>query len=75
MGVSMKERELINEINHDENLLDLVIRYVKDLKKVEVESPCQYTVEEVKERIQIGMESLERGEYKSQNDMRSKYSI
>lgn len=54
LDINIKERELINEINQDENLLELVLTYVRDLKKDNLQLPCQYSMEELKERITLG---------------------
>ena len=49
-----KERELIQEIDHDANLLELALKYVRELKKTKQKAPCQYTTDELKARLREG---------------------
>lgn len=63
--------ELLNELSHfstDNDKLRKVIDFVKSLghkeeEKVHTAPPCQYTVEEMKQRIEKAIEDIEHGEY------------
>lgn len=73
--IKAKEKELIQEINSDINLLELALAYVRNLKKVKTQAPCQYSVEELKVRLQKGRQAAKTGAYKTQAEMRNKYTL
>lgn len=56
INISTKEIELIQEINNDANLLESALKYVRKLKKAKAQTPCQYSVEELKSRLAKGRE-------------------
>ena len=73
--VGAKEQELIREINSNPDLLDLTLEYIRNLKKSQQFPPCQYTVDELKERLKKGRASVKEGLYKTQSEMRQKHII
>lgn len=75
LDISAKERELITEINQDENLLESALSYVRKMKKSKRQAPCRYSTEELKTRLQRGCQALKEGDYKTQEEMRSKYIL
>lgn len=75
INISAKERELISEINQDESLLESALKHVRKLKKSKTQAPCQYSTKELKARLQRGRQALKDGDYKSQAEMRSKYTL
>lgn len=75
LELKAKEKELIQEINNDANLLDSALRYVRKLKKTQQEVPCQYSVDELKTRLKQGRIAAKEGAYKTQSEMRSKRTL
>jgi hypothetical protein len=73
--IKAKERELIQEINNDANLLELVLQYVRKLKKTQQKAPCQYTIDELKARLKEGRISAKEGTCKTQSEMRQKHTL
>jgi len=73
--INLKEQELINEINNDATLLDFALQYVKRLKRTESIPPCQYSIEDLKDRLKSGRIAEKEGNYKSQEEMRRKHSL
>lgn len=73
--IKAKEKELIQEINSDASLLDSALKYVRKLKKSQQEAPCQYTVDELKTRLKKGRVAAKEGAYKTQSEMKNKYSL
>ena len=71
--IQAKERELIQEINNDANLLELALTYIRKLKKNQQDAPCQYSIEELKERLKAGRIAAKEGVYKTQSEMRQKH--
>lgn len=49
--IEAKEQELIREIDSDASLLDSVLKFIRQLKKTQGKSPCQYTADELKVRL------------------------
>lgn len=70
-----KEQELIQEINNDANLLESALKYVRNLKKNQEKVPCQYSIDELKTRLKKGRVAVKEGAYKTQSEMRSKYTL
>lgn len=64
-------KEFIKDIDSEETLNKLK-QYLKKLKKRSL--PCQYTEEELKLRINQGIEDAKNGLGCTQEDMRKKYS-
>ena len=75
LDISAKERELITEINQDKDLLEFALSYVREMKKSKLQTPCRYSTEELKTRLQRGRQALKEGDYKTQEEMRSKYIL
>ena len=75
LEISLKEQELIREINSDTSLLESALQYVKSLKQAKDIPPCQYSIEELKERLKSGRVAEREGIYKTQAEMRSKHHI
>ena len=76
LEIKAKEKELIQEINSDASLLDSLLQYVRKLKKSQQETPCQYTVDELKTRLKRKGRLAAKDEvYKTQSEMRNKYSL
>ena len=73
--IQTKERELIEEINSDANLLELALIYIRKLKKNQQVTPCQYSIEELKVRLKKGRVSAKEGAYKTQSEMRQKHVL
>jgi hypothetical protein len=73
--IKAREKELIQEIDSDLTLLESALNYVRKLKQSKTKAPCQYSVEELKERLRKGRQSAKSGVYKTQSEMRSKYTL
>ena len=73
--IKIKEQELIQEINNDVNLLESALKYIRQLKKTQQKAPCQYTVDELKERLNMGRIAAKEGAYKTQSEMRQKHVL
>jgi len=73
--IKAKEQELMREINNDAGLLDSALRYVRKIKKTKSQAPCQYSIEELKGRLQNGRKAAKAGACKTQEEMRSKHSV
>ena len=73
--IQAKERELIQEINSDANLLESALIYIRKLKKNQQVAPCQYSIEELKVRLKKGRISAKEGAYKTQSEMRQKHVL
>lgn len=50
--INNKERELLREINRDPKLLDSALQHVRQLKQAQQKSPCQYSIDELKTRLE-----------------------
>ena len=73
--IQAKERELIQEINNDANLLELALIYIRKLKNNQQVTPCQYSIEELKVRLKQGRIAAKTGAYKTQSEMRQKHIL
>ena len=73
--IQAKERELIQEINSDANLLELALSYIRRLKNNQQVAPCQYSIEELKVRLKKGRISAKEGVHKTQSEMRQKHVL
>ncbi len=73
--IKAKERELLQEINNDDGLLESALKYVRELKKEKKQPPCQYTASELRDRLKKSREGAKAGIYKTQEEMRRKYSL
>lgn len=73
--INNKERELIREINRDPKLLDSALQHVRELKQAQQLSSHQYSIDELKTRLEKARNSAKEGKYKTQSEMRSKYAL
>jgi len=75
--LNAKELELFQEINNDPNLLEYALISIRKIKKKKLPPPCQYTVEELRERLEKARKEVEDGVaiFTTQEEMESKYSL
>ncbi|MDR1182175.1 MAG: hypothetical protein LBL13_09395 [Bacteroidales bacterium] len=66
--LNAKKIELIKEIDSEE-LLDKMLAYLHRLKKKGSKPPCQYTLDELKERIDRAEENIKQGEYLTHEEL------
>jgi uncharacterized coiled-coil DUF342 family protein len=66
--LNAKKIELIEEIDSKE-LLDKMLAYLHLLKKKGSKSPYQYTLDELKERIDRAEENIKQGEYLTHEEL------
>jgi anaerobic ribonucleoside-triphosphate reductase len=72
--IRAREEELIQEIDSDLSLLESALKYVRKLKQSKTKAPCQYSVEELKERLRKGRQAAKTGAYKTTSEMRGNIS-
>ena len=75
--LNAKELELFQEIKNDPSLLEYAINSIRNLKKVKQTPPCQYTIEELRERLEKASKEVEEGVavFKTYEEMKSKHAI
>ena len=77
--LNAKELELFQEIKNDPNLLEYALNSIRKLKKKKLTPPCQYSVEELRERLEKARKEVEDGDgvaiFSTQEEMESKYSL
>ncbi|MFR9165042.1 MAG: hypothetical protein ACLVKO_01995 [Dysgonomonas sp.] len=61
LELKAKERELLQEINSDTNLLNSALKYVKRLKKAKKQNPCQFSPEEKEAILLKGEQDAKKG--------------
>ena len=65
---------IINDVNNEEQL-EAVSTYLKEVVSTVKEPPCQYSREELKDRLKLGRIAEKEGNYKTQAEMRRKHSL
>jgi len=76
--IQAKKAELITSIINDvdnEEQLEAVSAYLKEVTSSVKEPPCQYSMEELKDRLKLGRIAEKEGNYKTQAEMRRKHSL
>jgi hypothetical protein len=74
--LNAKELELFREIKNDPNLLETMLNYIRGQKKTKKQPPCQYTVEELRERLEKARKEVEDGVavFTTQEEMERMYA-
>ena len=75
--LNAKELELFREIKNDPSLLKTMLDYIRGQKKTKQQPPCQYTIVELRERLEKASKEVEDGVavFKTHEEMKSKHSI
>ena len=74
--LNAKELELFREIKNDPNLLETMLNCIRGQKKTKKQPPCQYTVEELRERLEKARKEVEDGVavFTTQEEMERMYA-
>ena len=76
--LNTKEMELFQEIKNDPSLLETMLDYIGRQKKTKQQPPpCQYTVEELRERLKKARKEVEDGVavFATQEEMERMYAL
>ena len=74
MNLQAELQREISNFSTDDNKLRETLDFVRklnrrDKKKSHATPPCQYTIEELKQRAEAALEAFDRGEYYTTEDM------
>lgn len=70
LELQQKERELIQEINNDANLLESALKYVKRKKRELNSIKCQFSMEELENELQLSEQDIKAGNVYTQDEMK-----
>ncbi len=70
LELQQKEKELIQEINHDANLLNSELKYVKRKKRELKSIKCQFSMEELENELQLSEQDIKAGNVYTQEEMK-----
>lgn len=70
LELQQKERELIQEINNDANLLESALKYVKRKKRELKSIKCQFSMEELENELQLSEQDIKAGNVYTQDEMK-----
>ena len=75
--LNAKELELFQEIKNDPNLLETILDHIRMQNKTKRQPPCQYTILELRERLEKASKEVEDGVavFKTHEEMKSKHAI
>lgn len=68
--LQQKERELIQEINNDANLLESALKYVKRKKRELKSIKCQFSMDKLEDELQLSEQDIKSGNTYTQAEMR-----
>ena len=75
--LNAKELELFQEIKNDPSLLETILDHIRMQKKTKIQPPCQYTILELRERLEKASKEVEDGVavFKTQEEMERMYAL
>lgn len=70
INISTNEKELIQEINQDANLLESALKYVRRKKRELNKISCQFSMDELLNELEMSEQDIEDGNVCSQAELK-----